>query len=230
MSTKRVLFLCFMLLGLSLSKVIAQSTYQVGFLPSINVNNKLKNDWAFNTKLESRLLTQRGTLNGKTDKKNQYVLTDLSFIAAKKIGLNSRLAGGYLLRLEAEEVRHRFMQQFTVVQRLSGIRWVHRFVFDQTFSKSDDPQYRIRYRISTEIPLNGESVDPGEFYVKINHEYLNSFQASEYDLEVRLVPLLGFDLTKGYKIETGMDYRANSFLKDPARHSYWMCLNFFIDL
>jgi hypothetical protein len=219
-----------MLLGLSLSKVIAQSTYQVGFLPSINVNNKLKNDWAFNTKLESRLLTQRGTLNEKTDKKNQYVLTDLSFIAAKKIGLNSRLAGGYLLRLEAEEVRHRFMQQFTVVQRLSGIRWVHRFVFDQTFSKSDDPQYRIRYRISTEIPLNGESVDPGEFYVKINHEYLNSFQASEYDLEVRLIPLLGFDLTKGYKIETGMDYRANSFLKDPARHSYWMCFNFFIDL
>lgn len=230
MSTKRVLFLCFVLLGLSLNKVIAQSTYQVGFLPSINVNNKLKNDWAFNTKLESRLLTQKGSLNGKSDHRNEYVLTDLSFLAAKKIGLNSRLAGGYLLRVEAEGVRHRFMQQFMVVQRLSGIRWVHRFVFDQTFAKRDDPQYRIRYRISTEIPLNGESVDPGEFYLKINHEYLNSFQASEYDLEVRLVPLLGFDLTKGYKIETGMDYRANSFLNDPARHSFWMCLNLFIDL
>ncbi|HNR08258.1 MAG TPA: DUF2490 domain-containing protein [Saprospiraceae bacterium] len=208
----------------------AQSTYRIGGLPSLNLNLKLNNDWSLNTKLESRQQFRSGEWNGKAIDQYEYLLTDLSLIAAKKIGLNSRLAGGYLVRSGEGEWFHRFIQQFVVVQKLSGFRLAHRILSDQTFSKHEKPGFRFRYRISSEIPLNGESVDEGELYLKINNEYINSLQAMEYDLEIRLTPLLGYDITESFKIETGPDYRINSFINGNTRHSIWMMLNFFIEI
>jgi Protein of unknown function (DUF2490) len=212
------------------NSVFAQDAYQFGGLPSLNLNSKFKNDWSLNTKIESRQLFKSRELNGSVDKNYDYVLTDFSLIAAKNVGLNSRLASGYLIRFEEGEVSHRFIQQYIIVQKLSGFRLAHRFLSDQTFSKIEKPEFRMRYRITSEIPLNGESVDPEEFYVKINNEYVNSLQAMEYDLEIRLVPLLGYSITGDFKIETGLDYRVNSFLRNKTRHSYWMTLNFFIEI
>lgn len=210
--------------------VNSQSTYQFGALPSLNLNRKLENDWSLNAKLESRQLFRRGVINGNTEKEYDYILTDFSLIAAKKVGLNSRIAAGYLIRFEDAEVFHRFIQQYVIIQKMSGYRLAHRLLSDQTFSGVEKPEIRFRYRITAEIPLNGESVDPGEFYLKLNNEYINSFQAMDYDLEIRLIPLLGFDITENYKIESGLDYRVNSFLNNKTRHSYWMTFNLFIDI
>ena len=210
--------------------VYAQSSFQLGALPSLNLNKKMKNDWSLNFKIESRLLFQRGEINGDVDKNFNNVLTDFSLIGAKKIGLNSRIAGGYMIRFKEGNLYHRFIQQYVIVQKLSGFRLAHRFLSDQTFSESEEPEFRLRYRITSEFPLNGESVNPREFYLKINNEYINSLQEKTYDLEIRLVPLLGYEITEQFKIETGVDYRINSFLTDNTRHSYWMTLNFFIEL
>lgn len=210
--------------------VFAQSTYQFGGLPSVNLNKKWKNDWSLNTKLESRQLFQWGEINGNSDKDFKYVLTDLSLIGAKKVGLNSRIAGGYLIRFEDGEIFHRFIQQYIILQKLSGWRLAHRISSDQTFSLIEKPEIRLRYRITSEIPLNGESADPGEFYLKLNNEYITSFQAKEYDLEIRLIPLLGYGINNNVKIESGLDYRVNSFLNNTTRHSYWMTVNLFIDI
>jgi hypothetical protein len=213
-----------------MNTVYAQSTFQLGALPSLNFNKKMKNDWSLNSKIESRLIFQHGEINGDADKNFNYVLTDFSLIGAKHIGLNSRISGGYLMRFEEGDLYHRFIQQYVIVQKLSGFRLAHRFLSDQTFSASDEPEFRLRYRITSELPLNGESVDPGEFYLKINNEYINSLQERAYDLEIRLVPLLGFDITDRFKIETGADYRVNSFLTNNTRHSCWMTLNFFVEI
>ena len=174
----------FLFLVQAINVSMAQSTYQFGALPSLNLNKKLENAWSLNGKIESRQLIQSGQFKGEIFNKNKYVLTDFSLITAKKIRLNSRFAGGYLLRLEDGDVFHRFIQQYIVVQKFSGFRFAHRLSCDQTFSKIEAAEYRLRYRITTEIPLNGESVDPGEFYLKINNEYVNSIQSKEYDLEV----------------------------------------------
>lgn len=210
--------------------VFAQDAYQFGGLPSINLNSKLKNDWSLNTKIESRQLFQTREVDGNVYKNYEYLLTDFSLIAAKNVGLNSRLGGGYLIRFEQGELFHRLTQQYIMVQKLSGFRLAHRFLSDQTFSESEKPEFRLRYRITSEIPLNGLSVDQGEFYVKINNEYVNSLQAKTYDLEIRLVPLLGYDMADNFKIETGLDYRVDSFLNNKPEHSYWMVLNFFIEI
>lgn len=210
--------------------VLAQGTYQFGALPSLNFNKKLKNNWSLNTKLESRQLFERGEINGTSDKEFYYVLTDLSLIVAKKVGLNSRIAGGYLMRFEDDQFFQRFIQQYVIVQKMPGWRLAHRIMSDQTFSKIEKPEFRLRYRITSEIPLNGEFVNPGEFYLKLNNEYVNSFQSTEYDLEIRLIPLLGFGISDYFKIESGLDYRVNSFLSNNPRHSYWITFNLFIEI
>lgn len=212
------------------SEINAQSTYQFGILPSINLNYKLKNDWSLNSKVEARYLIQNGVVKGVIFEKNNYVLTDFSLVAAKKVGLNSRIGSGYLLRIEGSEIYHRFLQQYIIVQKMSRFRLAHRFLADQTISESERPQFRLRYRLTSEIPLNGEAVDPKEFYVKLNNEYVNSLQAKEYDLEVRFIPLLGYGFSNVLKMEAGLDYRVNGFLQNKSRNSYWMTLNFFIEL
>lgn len=209
---------------------LSQSTYQFGGLPSLNLNNKLKNDWSLNFKIESRQMLQKGTYNGNIDKGFEYILTDFSFITTKKVGLNSRISGGYLIRFRDGEVIHRSIQQFAIIQKMPNFRLAHRVVTDQTFSSAEATEFRLRYRLTAEIPLNGQSVDLKEFYLKINNEYLNSVQDSEYDLEIRLVPLLGYAIKDNHKIEFGLDYRVNSFLNNTARHSFWMSLNWFIDI
>jgi type I restriction-modification system DNA methylase subunit len=40
----------------------------------------------------------------------------------------------------------------------------------------------------------------------------------------------GLDISKEFKIETGLDYRMNSFIKGNRRDSYWMSINFFIEI
>ena len=135
-----------------------------------------------------------------------------------------------MIRFEEGVLIHRSIQHYVVVQKLSGFRLAHRFLTDQTFSVNEEPKFRLRYRISSELPFNGESVDPGEYYLKINNEYINSLQVKKYDLEIRLIPLIGYGISERFKIETGLDYRVNSFLTNKTRNSYWMTLNFFIGI
>ena len=230
MNTKASLYLTLFISFLFVNRTTAQNTYQFGTLPSLNLTKKIKNDWSLNFRTESRQLIRTGEFNGDADKKFEYVLTDFSFIAAKKVGLNSRISGGYLIRFRDAEPVHRILQQYTIVQKMTGFRLAHRFASDQTFSSNESPEFRLRYRLTSEIPLNGQSVDPKELYIKTNNEFLNSLQNSEFDLEIRIVPLLGYDITDSNKIEIGLDYRVNSFLYNNARHTFWMSLNWFIEI
>lgn len=230
MSTRLIIVLSVVLSCLHAQTASSQSSWRFGALPSLNLNKKVGKDWALNSKIEARQLVLQKDFDAELDQAFEYVLTDFSLIASKKVGLNARLAGGYLIRLEGEEQAHRFIQQYISVQRFSGFRLAHRILSDQTFSAEEGPEFRLRYRIASEIPFNGESLDPGELYLKINNEYLNSLQSGEYDLEVRLIPLLGYGLSESLKIETGLDYRVNSFLNSVSSQSYWWSLNLFIEI
>ncbi len=160
----------------------------------------------------------------------EYDLSDFIFIASKKVGLNNSLAGGYLFRLRGTTVIHRTIQQFTIVSNYNAFRLAHRISTDQTFEPREPTTFRLRYRLTAELPLNGESVDPGEWYAKISNEYLNSLQDKSYDLEIRLIPLLGYQFTDNNKLEFGPDYRISSFLESSPRSVYWLSVNWFVKL
>lgn len=199
----------------------AQSTRQIGLLPSMNVNKKLSGDWALNFKAETRQAIYQ------EDFGFDYLLTDLSMAAAKKTGINTTVISGYLMRTDNDEVRHRTFQQIAFVRRYAGFRLSHRFGADQTFRSSDNAVFRFRYRVSSEIPLEGQSLDPKEFFLKFNNEYLNIFNSDEYDLEIRGAAFLGYVFTPANKLEFGLDYRVDSFLHHNTRQRIWIGLNFY---
>lgn len=207
-----------------------QDKYLIGLLPAVNVNARLQKNWSLNTKVESRYLLRTGVIHAESKRVRQYELTDVSLLAAKKIGFNTRIAGGYLMRIENGLLTHRFIQQYAVVQRKSGYRLAHRVVTDQTFFPDEQPEFRLRYRLTAEIPLNGASLDANEFYLKINNEILHRVQARQYQPEYRLVPLLGYDMAQNFKIELGFDYRRADLLSQTQQHSLWVSMNCFVDI
>lgn len=208
----------------------SQSNFQSGLLPSINLNKKLENDWSLNFKIESRQILKQGDLGEDNPFAYDYALTDYSFITAKKVGLYETLAAGYLIRIRDQKPTHRFIQQYVITKQYSGLRLSHRFVADETFDEGESMELRLRYRISTLFALNGQTIDPKEFYLKVNHEYVNSFQDKDYDLEIRLIPFVGYVINKDQKFEFGLDYRINSFLENETSNRYWLSLNWFITL
>ncbi|MDC8004081.1 DUF2490 domain-containing protein [Aureisphaera galaxeae] len=212
------------------SYVVAQSRYQFGLLPSVNINKKLPNDWKLNAKVESRQELKSGFFGESNDFQYEYLQTDISGIAAKKIAVDKSLAGGYLIRLREKEVLHRFIQQFIIVKGYHGLRLAHRFATDETFQKDGDTEVRLRYRLSSLIPLSGQSVDPKEFYVKVNHEYLNAWEGKDHDLEVRLVPHIGYNISESSKLELGLDYRLDSFIDSSPRHRFWTAINWYMSI
>lgn len=198
----------------------AQGNNQIGLLPSFNLNLKLPDDWALNFKLESRQSFREGK-----DFEYEYLLTDLSLAAAKKISAHSRVVIGYLVRLEDEGMQNRTVQQWNIVKQYVKVNLAHRIATDQTFSDEEAVEWRIRYRLSAEIPLNGQTLDVHEFFIKANHEYLNSWQTDVYDLEIRGVGFIGYVTSPASKLELGLDYRIDSFLKGQARNRFWIALN-----
>lgn len=210
------------------SALYGQSTYEIGLLPSININAKLKSDWALNFKLESRQSFLKADFGDEASFDYQYLLSDLSMIVSKRITPSQTFGVGYLLRLRANgSVGHRSIQQYSFVRRYELFRLSHRLSADQLFVKEQDTEFRFRYRLSTEIPLSGQTVDIGEFFVKLNNEYLIINNGESTDLEVRVGPYMGYAISNSTKLEAGIDYRINSFISSTTSQRFWLAINLF---
>lgn len=200
----------------------AQNIHQVGLLPTINVNKKLQKDWSLNLKHETRLRLFHDEIE------SMFVLSDFSFAGAKKLGVRTKIVGGYMLRLEEGGPAHRSFQQLNIVQKYPAFRMAHRIATDQTFEDKGAPEFRLRYRLSSEIPLNGNTLDPKEFFLKVSNEYLNGVKENEYDLEIRGLGFLGYAINEKSKIELGLDYRLDSFLSGGSRNRHWIGFNYYL--
>ncbi|MBB3122516.1 hypothetical protein FHS04_000004 [Mesoflavibacter sabulilitoris] len=225
---KRYAFLVICLLAISVS--FGQNRYQVGTLPTLNISKSLNNNWQLNFKSEFRQLFKEGITNSTQNSGYDYVHTDAAFVVSKKVGLNNKLAGGFLLRFTNKDVIKRSIQQFTIINTLSNYRLGHRFASDQTFESDQDMQLRLRYRLTFDLPLNGQTVDAQEWYFKISNEYLNIFESKDYDLELRLSPTLGYVFTDNNKLELGLEYRTNDFVNNNTRNRYWLTIGWYLSL
>ncbi len=81
-----------------------------------------------------------------------------------------------------------------------------------------------------EIPLNGQTLDPKELFIKVSNEYLNAFQQSEYDLEIRIAGFIGYVFSPKTKLEIGLDNRLDAFIDDRLRNRFWLGFNIFQSL
>lgn len=206
----------------------SQNSRQAGLLPSLNISNGLGSNWKINTRIETRqqLLSSVGGPDTGLDYKN--VLTDIAVVAVRKWRLNQTFGGGYQIRFRDGEIVHRLIQQYTLVNGHRRWRVGHRLSADQTFARGGLPEYRLRYRLTLQVPLSGDSVDPKEFYIKLNNEYLNSWEPGSYDLELRITAFIGYEFDANNKLEVGTDSRLKSFLDGGSDFRNWAIASYFL--
>ncbi len=230
MNIKRLLFCTALALG-SFSYLQAQNSFEHGILPSINLNHKVNELYTFNFELETRERFANGFIGDDTIWDHKHVLTDLTLIGSKKIGLTERLNFGFLVRFREGEVVRRSIQQFTFISRMNRFNIASRIATDQTFENNEKVAFRLRYRVGVELPLQGEKTDPNEPFLKFNNELIQTWQnGSTPLLEYRFGPSIGYLLKAGHVVELGLDYRNSAILNTPRRNSYWYTLNWILKL
>lgn len=206
----------------------AQSDYRIGLLPSINYNYKLNQVYSLNTKAEFRQHLEETVNNKSTSQGYQYQFTDISGLLARKFSYNHSWAAGYQIRVIGPGFMHRFIQQLNFVDKRKSIIFGHRIRSDQSIRDQELPVFRLRYRLSILLPLNGQMVDPKEFYFKLNNEYLGIHSGRVNDLEFRLIPLMGYVFSNNNKFEFGLDYRFGEIIRRGSNQSFWINLNWYL--
>lgn len=157
-----------------------------------------------------------------------YDQTDIQVFLEGRLNPFIKIAGGYQYRLEGDgDNPHRFIQQAAVLQRKESFRLGHRLRTDQTVYSTDPVKWRLRYRISAEFPLEGQSLDAGEFYLITSGEPIYSWQDSAHDVEVRIATSLGYFISDKSELEVGLDYRMEKLLTDPYRQKMWVRIGWF---
>ena len=208
----------------------AQQNYRSGTLIQLNVNFSLPKNLKLNTKLESRQIFSEKETDKMRSGQVRNERTDFHVILTKKLSADNSIGGGYLVRLQDGDFVHRLIQQFNHVRKLEVVSLAHRVVLDETFSKDEPVELRLRYRLSAEKALNGRSVDPREFYLKLNNEYLGIFGSGSPDLEIRASAALGYDVSDTNKIEFGLEYRVNEFYTAAKAQQFWVTIAWYLSV
>lgn len=201
-------------------KTYSQQQLDAGFLPKIVISKKLNSKMKWVNSIENRTIIFDDTYQFA------YNLIDISSILSFKTSLNQSFNFGYILRFRNTETIHRSFQHYNFVTPLSNVKLGHRLAFEQFYQTKRQTTYRSRYRLSLEKPLNGERVDVKEFYIKMGNEYLYDFE----DLEIRLTPYLGYQLSKNDKVEFGLDYRIGEVLHSVTENDLWFRVTWYISL
>lgn len=211
--------------------LIAQASFaqnRFGVMPQININFKLGEAWKANSKLENRQILYQNPYDG-VGGRAEFERTDLDLIITRNKGTLKGLGAGYMIRRYDMDgsYLHRLIQQYSFSRELNRINLAHRFRTDQSFQKNEATQFRLRYRLSLEKPLNGVKVDPKEFYLKFSNEYIGILKDQVGNMEIRAATSVGYNLTDDTQFETGFDYRAENLIESQTEHLLWLTLSFY---
>jgi hypothetical protein len=209
------LFLCANVL-----MTLAQSSYTGGVLLEIKPSLSFENDWKLRSKFGSRFLFFEGSDSQSFTPLADFERAELEFVLTKKVSPATSLGGGYLTRLQKGIVKHRLIQQFSISNERETFSLEHRFRFDETFQVNKANIYRFRYRFSFEKSLNQEVKKDKKTYFILYNEYIPSVQSGKYQMEIRILPGLGFKLNKDNKLEVGVDYRVEKLFTSTNKQIY----------
>ncbi len=220
------------LLCLSIRTLAQDKVFYSGFFPEAAVTGSVSQQVQLTFKIES----QHGSYDTRQVEGERWEYfhdrTDLQGFVALKINPFWKVSGGYQYRLEGGDGAnsHRSIQQIAYVQRLLRSRLGHRLRADQTYHPTEVTEFRLRYRLSVEIPLTGQSVDPGEFYLLLSNELIYSYQEGESEVENRLVSSLGHYFGTKAKLEAGLDYRTDRYIAEGFRQRLWLKVGAYLSI
>jgi hypothetical protein len=210
----------------------SQNPVRAGALPAVNLSMPVNSLWKVQLNAEHRAiqLEEHRRNAPAPDWGWEAERLDLSVFASRRYRIDQSFAGGYMIRFSERGPIHRLRQQWTRVFREYNFRWAYRMAADQTFVPDAATIYRWRHRFTVEVPLSGQVVDAREFYFKANNEYLFIFRDQSPQWESRWVPLLGYTFSDRNKVEAGVDYRRESRAENPALHSFWWTVQWYVAL
>lgn len=201
------MFLSFILVLLFNVSTKAQNKYFGGVQTEIKPSLSFDKGWKLNGKITTRTLFFEGFKGKDTQRMPVFERSELEVIMTKETSTNSGFGLGYLIRDEEGVLKQRLIQQFSTSRKYSYSKLGHRFRFDETFMKEENPIFRFRYRISYMQELGAKKKDDSKTYFSISNEYLPTLQDKNMELEMRIMPALGFILNECNKLELGIDYR-----------------------
>lgn len=178
--------------------------------PDIAMNFKLGDGYFVNTKVEAFHSIFERDLNSSSSWVSNFDGTDFQFFLTKRLNPFYRVSLGYQFGFEPNNPgSHRLIQQVSYIVRPGNLTIGHRLRSDQTFYKEEALKIRLRYRFSLELPLQGQALDPGEFFLLASEEVLFAYQDFAFGFENRLVFNTGFMINPSQKLQFGFDLRSN---------------------
>lgn len=204
----------FLLSGLlfSVVEVSAQQFIQSSSVsPDISVNFKLNERYTLNTKVEAFYLYFEKDNSAKPLWVNKFEGADFQFFLTRRLNPFSRAALGFQYGFVPDDPgSYRLTQQYSYISRYRDLILGHRLRSDQTFYTDESTKIRLSYRISLEIPLQGQSLDPLEFFLLVSDEILFANQKSRQSLENRFVFNAGYMFSPSHKLQLGFDLRSET--------------------
>ncbi len=213
---------------LCFSFIHGQRTY-VGAFPELALSIKVKESWKLTGKIESqhRLFSDDGVIESRF--MYQHDRTDFQLFLGRSLTTRAKVAIGSQYRLNgAGQNSYRTIQQIGWLSTIRYYRIGHRVRADQTFL-DDGLSWRLRYRISSDLPINGQQLDPGEKYLIVSNEMIVELLNSVISLENRLCLGLGWYFKNKHKFETAIDYRLDPIVSAPQRNRVWLKFSFYLN-
>lgn len=176
-------------------------------------NKKINNQWNWHSEVQYR------NYNAIGDLEQLLLRTGIGYDLSENN--NNLLFGyGYILsqnyigntedKLDVNE--HRLYLQFITRQNFGGIRWQHRYRFEQRWVEKDF-KLRFRYFLSLNIPLVRSPEKDKEFYFSAYNEIFLNTKANVFDRN-RLYGGLGYRFSQNYRFELGY---MNQFFNNGGR-------------
>jgi hypothetical protein len=191
----------------------AQSDFTTFFEPLVAVNHKVSDSYKINFATVSRNYLYR-------DNDTEFTVRQLQFVHFSTWSFNSNhsLSSGIMYRFrenfEDKSNELRFTQQYNYAYRPHVIRFGHRFRSEQRITTANTV-HRFRYRFTIDFPLSGEKLDVGEPYFVANVESLLSVvKATAPQIDQRFTSQIGWQFSKTFKFQTGLEYRFENFNQD----------------
>jgi len=204
----KTIFLLLLLLPVS---IFAQQDKTGNWLMYFGTN-KLSDKFSLHTEIQYRnhTLTPNNTEQLLLRTGLNYHFSDKAFVTAGYAYIPSYFYESDQKAPETEE--HRIWQQFIVTNKMSRVKFEHRYRFEQRWV-NQDYKNRFRYRLMLFIPLNKSKIEEKTLFLGIYDEVFVNTEKTFFDRN-RLYGALGYQFTKMTSIQTGiMHQQVNDFGK-----------------
>lgn len=223
---KLIAFITFILVVGSLSAQQNQ-VFFTGIFPEVSLTKKVNDRIKLNFKVENQEIIFNNQDAQSENPQFTHYRTDLMMFFDRSIRPGISVALGIFHRFQENEDGNRIIQQLAILQRMRNLRINHRMRTDQTFTRNDDLEVRFRYRFSMEIPLEGDEVDPKEFYMVLSEEPIFSYKGGDFEIENRTAIALGKLFNSQEKLEWALDYRTDGYVQEGFRTRLWMKISYY---